>query len=242
MTKEMYSSLVCENLQMVCFWGQKIRPINERSGWVHIDLTQLPIKSCLCISAYLHLTHCARECLRDQACVHDAVFRGGWVHLSLCAICSLTIVVVSPPEPPPPSPRLAHLKWQFVKHGPLLACSLSLPAIPCTTAPLPHPSTPFPLHITRFTSVPQPLSHFHTSCAFYIFPLSACLSPSVVLFLSISLICPSVSCNFFFFFFIIRMCFLSVLRGCSTLITPPSGPLQLILRFSSIAISFSFLI
>lgn len=86
-------------------------------------------------------------------------------------------------------------------------------------APLPHLSTPPPLRITRFTSVLQPLSHFHTSCAFCIFPLSACLSPTYFLFLSISLICPSASCVFLFYF-IIRMCFLSVHCGCSTLITP----------------------
>lgn len=55
--------------------------------------------------------------------MHDAVSRGGRVHLSLCAICSPSIVVVCPP-------LLAHLKWQFVKHGPLLAFSVSTQPFP----------------------------------------------------------------------------------------------------------------
>lgn len=88
-------------------------------------LLQSPIKSDIRVSVilvYLCLT-CVQGWACDHPCVHDAVCRGGWVHLSLCAICSLSIVVVCPPA-------LAHLKWQFVKHGPLLAFSISTQPFP----------------------------------------------------------------------------------------------------------------
>lgn len=93
-------------------------------------------------------------------------------------------------------PPLAPHKWQFVKHGPLLALSLA--------------SQPFPARLLLSLICPPPLlfaslvllpsftfppfpslsSYFQTSCALCILgylPLSACLSPSVFLCRSLSL-------------------------------------------------------
>lgn len=61
-------------------------------------------------------------------------------------------------SPYPLIPSLVLLKWQFVKHGPLLALSFASQPFPARLLPS-HSS----LHITRFT--PFPLFHFHTSCA-----------------------------------------------------------------------------
>lgn len=121
--------------------------------------------------------------------MHDEVFGGAWVHLSLCAICSRSTVVVSPPP-------LAHLKWQFVKHGPPLALFLSskpfparlLPSLICPSA-LPFaslvllPFLPFPSFSLSLLSFP--------SFSYLLCTLHLLLSPPLCLFISPSLSSPS---------------------------------------------------
>lgn len=105
--------------------------------------------------------------------VHGAVCG---LHLSLCAIWNQSVVAVSP------NPSVGSSQMAICKTWPSVGPLLRLTALPCTTAPLPHLSSPSSFHITRFT--PFPHFHFHTSwapCIAHCLPLSACLCPSVIL-------------------------------------------------------------
>lgn len=137
--------------------------------------SNLPIKSCLCVSVfsvYLKLKHL---CLCVG--VHDAVFEGARVRLSLGAIWSQSVVVLFSP----PSSQMAICKTR-PSVGPLPRFT----ALPCTT-PLPHLSSLSPLRITRFTSFP----HFSSfpfsllSFPYLLCTLHSWLSVSLCLFISL---------------------------------------------------------
>lgn len=111
--------------------------------------------------------------------VHDAVCG---LHLSLCAIWSQSVVAVPHPPHPPAIPLLAPLKWQFVKHGPLLALSFASQPFPARLLP---PSSVLPLffsHHSFYTlpslSFPYLLSTLHRPLSP---PLPPCLCPFVIL-------------------------------------------------------------
>lgn len=131
----------------------------------------LPIKPCLFASVLPHYLY--QTSVHVCPHVHDAACG---LHLSLCAIWSQSVVAV------PPHPSVGSSQTAICKTWPSVGPLLRLTALPCTTAPLPHLSSPSSFHITRFT--PFPHFHFHTSWApriAHCLPLSACLCPSVIL-------------------------------------------------------------
>lgn len=145
------------------------------------------------LSVYLYLNHlCLCVCVLTHVCMMHCLEVPEYISRCVQSGAGLWLLYFFFPL----IPALAPLKWQFVKHGPLLALSLASQPFPCTTTPLPHLSSPSPLRITRFTS----FSHFPVSLLS--FPYLPCtlhprLSPSRCLFislccsLSLSLICPS---------------------------------------------------
>lgn len=151
--------------------------------------------SCVSVIFYQRLSHCARVCSLIHVCMMQCLEVAEYISRCVQSAAGLQLLY-----PPPP---LAHLKWQFVKHGPLLALYLSSQPFPARLllsliCPLPLlfaslvllPSLTFP------SLLPPPLISIppvHSASS-----LSACLSPSVLLFPSVSLICRSSSCGFSF--------------------------------------------
>lgn len=95
-------------------------------------------------------------------------------------------------------PSLVPLKWQFVKHGPLLALSFASQPFPARLLP-PAPHTHSSLHITRFTAFP--LFHFHTSCASATISLSLSFRHFILFIHPSKCDCYSTYCHLCFFFY-----------------------------------------
>lgn len=133
---------------------------------------------------------------------------------------------------PPLIPPLASLKWQFVKHGPLLALSLASQTFPARLLLLPPLSSRSPLRITRFTSFPHFPSFSHLSPLISIPPVhsaSSAISLSLPVYLPL-LVCVSLSFSFAlpswcdFSSSLSRRLFFSVHCCCCTLITSDISP------------------
>lgn len=169
---------------------------------------------CLCVCVFTHV--CMMQCLEVPEYISCCVQSGAGLWLLYFFFLPLI-------------PPLAPLKWQFVKHGPLLALSLASQPIPAW--PLPSLICPPPLLFASLVLLPSltfpPLSsHFHTSralCIFGYLPLSACLSPSVVPSLSLSFALPS-PCDFSSSLSLPLFFSPFVHRCCCTLITSSISP------------------
>lgn len=149
----------------------------------------------VCLNLCLHLNS---FCLCARPHVHDATLGGDYipaqseVSLQLCSLLFFSLY--------PLIPSLVPLKWQFVKHGPLLALSFAsqpfparLLASPPSVVSPPHSS----LHITRFT--PFPLFHFHTSCASATISLSLSVRRFILFIHPSKCDCYSTYCHLCFF-------------------------------------------
>ena len=183
---------------------RRVRPSNHYSAHaLRLPVPGVFVFVCVCVCMFTCV--CMMQCLQVPEYISRCVQSGAGLQL---------YIFCPPPMPAPPVPPLAPLKWQFVKHGPLLALSLASQPFPARLLPSlirPPPSLLSPPRTTRFTSFPH----------FYLPPPDRSLSPLISippmlpasslpvylplsfglfsLSLSLSLFCPSQSVRFFFF-------------------------------------------
>ncbi len=131
----------------------------------------------ICVCVFTHV--CMMQCLEVPEYISRCVQSGAGLWLLY---------------PPPCNPSVGSSQMAICKTWPCVSPLPRLAALPCTTAPLPHPSSSshhsfYFLLLLSLIFPMSPSSHFHTSCALCILSLPVYLPLLFCLF--IPLICPS---------------------------------------------------